>query len=352
MSEDKSIREELEAAMSDDSEEVTDEQNEATEVLESESQGQARDEKGRFTKSEETTEDGQSSEISSVSAHSDEAVPVPSDTEEVPPTEKPPTAAPNGWSSEAKAAWGALPDEVQQQVLKREQDVHKRISRHDETRNFGESMQRVVSPYFAQIKAEGGTPETAVQELLNTAYLLRTGTPEQKRVLLLQTAQQFGVDLSDTEIPQVSPEVAALRNELNQLRGQITTREQNEMQSLQAEVERDIEAFASDPANVHYEEVKAHMAALLSQGAATDMKDAYDQACWAQPEIRATLIAQRMADEEQKRKDDAKAKAEEARRKSVSLDGGTSGQPAGSAPEDMTLRQQLEAGIAAQSGAV
>lgn len=343
MSEEKSIREELEAAMEGgevEETEVTDKTDALTsEISISVESEQPRDEKGRFA-AKESDEDTQ--------VESAEQTEV---TTEVEP-EKPALTAPHGWSAEAKAKWGELSPEVQAAVTQREQDAHKQISKHDETRNFGESMQRVVQPYLAQIQAEGGTPEMAVKELLNTAYILRAGTPEQKRALILQTAQQFGVDLSDTEIPQVSPDVAALRNEINQLKGHITTREQNERQSLQTEINQEIEAFASDPANVHYSEVKAHMAALLREGAATDLKDAYEQACWSRPDIRATLLAQQSAEEEQKRKDDAKAKAEAARRKSVSLDGGTSGQPASPAPEDMSLREQLQAGFAAQSGAV
>lgn len=337
MSEEKSIREELEAAMSDEPEVETE--------VETEIETQPRDEKGRFAAKENdesgTDENQGDPNEAEVSAETVPETPV-----------EPELTAPNGWSAEAKAKWGELAPEIQAAVTQREQDAHKRISKHDETRNFGESMQRVIQPYLAQIQAEGGTPETAIQSLLNTAYLLRSGTPEQKRALILQTAQQFGVDLSDTEMPQVSPEITALRNEFNQLRGHITTREQNERQNLQDEINQEVEAFASDPANVHYEKVKAHMAALLTQGAATDLKDAYDQACWSQPDIRATLLAQQSAEEEQKRKDDAKAKAEAARRKSVSLDGGTSGQPASPAPEDMSLREQLQAGFAAQSGAV
>jgi nitric oxide reductase activation protein len=94
------------------------------------------------------------------------------------------------------------------------------------------------------------------------------------------------------------------------------------------------------------------MAALIGQGAAKDLQDAYEQAVWARPDTRATLLAQQRAEEEQKRRAEAKQKAEDARRKSVSITGGPGNTANSSAPEGRSIRDELSAAIAASSGAV
>jgi DNA primase len=211
-----------------------------------------------------------------------------------------------------------------------------------------------VQPYLALIQSEGGTPAAAVQSLLNTAYILRTGSPQAKQQALMGVARQFGVELNGIQHQQaqVHPEIAALQNEIAQLRGSLSQRELAEQQQTQAEIGEAIQAFAADPSHAHFEEVKAHMAALLREGLAKDLQDAYDQACHARPDIRATLLAQQRAEEEQKRRSEEKARAEAARNKAVSITGGPGIAAARSAPESRSLREELEANFRAAAGAV
>lgn len=270
-------------------------------------------------------------------------------------------APPNGWSAEAKAIWHTLPKEVQEAAVQREKDVAKFTSTRDEHASFGKEIYQAVQPYLATIKAEGGTPVTAVQSLLNTAYVLRTGSPEQKKQLLLQTAKEFGVDLSAPSPAaqpngaghQLTPQLAALQNEVQQLRGFLTQGQQAEQQRIQAEVSTEIQAFAADPKHTHFETVKGHMSALIASGAAKDLQDAYDQAVWARPDTRATLLAQQRAEEEQKRTSEARAKAEAARKRAVSVTGGPGNTAAASTPASRgSVREDLMAALEASSGAV
>lgn len=269
-------------------------------------------------------------------------------------------APPNGWSTEAKAKWHELSPEVMAAVQKREQDIAKFTSTRDEHASFGKEIYQTVQPYLATIRAEGGTPRGAIESLLNTAYVLRTGSAEQKRQLILQTAQQFGVDLGTPAAkpngqPPTnagSPEIAALQREVAELRGALTQRETAAHNQLQSEVQTEIEAFAADPKHPHYSEVKAHMAALLREGAAKNLQDAYDQAVWARPETRATLQAQQRAEEEQKRRTDAKAKADAAKRKNVSITGGPGNTAGAAAPGGRSIREELLSAVAESSGSV
>lgn len=261
-------------------------------------------------------------------------------------------APPNGWSAEAKAKWHELSPEIQAAVSKRETDIAKFTGKTDEERSFGREMQRVVAPYLAQIQSEGGTPAGAVQSLLNTAYVLRNGSAEQKQQALIGIAQQFRIPIPNSaELPQVSPELQTMQQQIAQLRGQLDQFNSSSQQSTQASIQADIQRFAADPAHPHFEEVKAVMGALMTSGAAQDLQSAYDMACHARPDIRATLQAQQRVAEEQKRRSEETAKANAARAKAVSITGGP-GLAAASAPSDRSLREELSANFRAASGAV
>jgi len=212
------------------------------------------------------------------------------------------------------------------------------------------------------INAEGSTPIVAVQSLLNTAHKLRSGTPQDKAVMIMTLAREFGADMSQlSQVSQgqtnVDPRLQAIQQELAQLKNarqqDLTAREQQE----QAAHNSEIAAFASNSEHVHFESVKAHMASLLRSGLTKGssptehLKDAYDQAVWARPDIRSTLLESEKKQAEAKRMAEAKEKADKARKASVSI----SGPPGATAPrkannEDRSLREELEANFAAARG--
>lgn len=245
---------------------------------------------------------------------------------EVAPEEKVPDA-PRSWTNEEKAKWAEATPEVRKAILRRESEVEQGFTKLDEDRNFGKSIKDVVTPYMQIINAEGGTPATAIQSLLNTAYILRTAPAAQKTALFHQLARQYGVDLSQpNNTSAVQPN--ALLTEINQLKQQI--QQQPEVFRQQQEslaIKSQIDTFAADPKNIHYEKLKPVMASLLQGGQAKDMQDAYDKASWADPDIRSSLVATQSAETETKRIAEIKAKTEQSRKASVSIKGSPSINP-------------------------
>lgn len=320
MTEETTLREDIEKAIT----EVNEPENvEVSEVKED----RPRDETGKFKAKEETVEE-----------------PV----KEAPVVnEKPKIQAPASWSASVKAKWDALDPEVQAEIARREEETHKGFTKLDEERNLGKSMKDVITPYMHIIKAEGGTPEKAVADLLNTAYLLRTAPPAQKAAMVQQICQTYGVDLSHvTAQPEQDPTIAQLQQKIAQLEQmanpdalQKRLQEQLEVQQINSEVQ----AFASNPENVHYEKVKAVMAALLSSGAAQNMKEAYDAACRADPTIFSTLEAKRLADEQAKKNAELAAKKKAA----VSLTGSPGATVPNTGAPNRDLREELLANLRA-----
>lgn len=221
--------------------------------------------------------------------------------------------APVALSGAIKAKWNELPEDVRAEWSKRENDIHQMMTRHDGELRLGREMKEVVSPYMAIIQSEGGTPAGAVKDLLNTAYVLRTGSPQQKAQLLRQVAEQYDVDMGYVSQPQeqIHPIIAQMQQELQMLRQQanpevIEKRLQEKMEY--ATIQSEVSAFAANPANKHFEQVKPMMAPLLASGQAKDIQEAYDMACYANPAIRSTLLAEQNAALEAKRKAELKAK--------------------------------------------
>lgn len=220
---------------------------------------------------------------------------------------------PQSWGESVKANWANLPEDVRASILKREADAHKEFTAPDGALRLGREIKNIIAPYEAQIRAEGATPAQAVESLLNTAYILRSGTPEQKKSLILNTAKQYGVDLGSLQQEEeyVDPTIAQLKAQVEELKrladpNYIRSTLTREMESTK--IQSDIAAFASDPANVHFETVKPLMASILNAGQARDLKEAYDMACMANPTIRSTLEAAKAAEQEAKRKQEVMAK--------------------------------------------
>jgi len=95
-----------------------------------------------------------------------------------------------------KAKWKDLPEDVRAEWKKRENDMHFAFTRHDSDLIVGRKIKEIAAPYEAIIRSEGGTVEGAFKDLLNTSYILRAGSPQQKAQAVMQAIQQFGVDLS------------------------------------------------------------------------------------------------------------------------------------------------------------
>ena len=260
--------------------------------------------------------------------------------EEVEVEAQPVAPPPESWTPEAKAEWAKVPASLQAQIAKREADVHKMFTASDGELRMGRTIKEIASPYIPMIQAEGGTVEGAFKDLLNSAYILRTGSQEQKAQLLLSTAQQFGVDLSGYTGQQENPNQVyqALQREIQELR-QIANPEviKNQLREEQetANIQNEVQAFAGNPANVHFQTVKPLMAALLGSRQAKDLQEAYDMACHASPSIRSTLSV----NQDTKRKEEIVKKKQAA----VSITGSPSQKMANSSSPKNSVREELEA---------
>lgn len=252
---------------------------------------------------------------------------------------------PATWSAGAKAIYGQLPEVARKEIAKREQDYARGIQQHAEAAKGYQTLMREFQPYEAMIRAENGSPEGAIRELLKTAYALRSGTPQSRGQLVMQIAQQFGADITpfvgqqeqaapgqQDYLPQVQSMVQQLvaphLQRIQSWEQQQATAQQQQAFQQQQEITSQIQAFQNataedgiSPKHVYFENVRGLMSAYFANGQAQTLEQAYDMACWANPEVRAALQADMQRSAEAQRLEEAKRKAVDAKNASFNVSG-------------------------------
>ncbi|CAB4188163.1 hypothetical protein UFOVP1165_56 [uncultured Caudovirales phage] len=306
----------ISAGMSDD---VADEPSET----ESEKADRLRDEQGRFAAKAETPDEPATEVLADESAPAKKDMPI-------------------SWRREVAAEWDKLPDRVKDEVLKREADVRKGFESYKADADTGKAFKSAVQPYMATIQSFGATPEQAAQMLFSADHQMRYGNPQQKMEMFRSMAQAYGIDLGNLAPQQNAGEAAQQAPDIDGIVRQHLSREEAERQAresqyyAQAQEQQSLTAIADfayerepngslkirgydDMGNPVYqlkagreefERVSTLMGALMQANPSLDLEKAYSDALYAHPETRQVLIAQQQG----QHREDARKKAEQAKR--------------------------------------
>ena len=257
---------------------------------------------------------------------------------------------PKTWRKEAAATWATLPPEAKAEILKREEDIFKGIEAYKADAGFGKSIKTIMDPYLPIMRQYNIDPAVQVQNLMNAHYTLAMGSAEQKVALFQQLARDYKIDLAGMqfgdEAPYIDPAVKNLQNELQAVKSQLSSAEQARLTETKQALEKQIDAFAQDPANVHFNEVANDMAVLLEKGICKTLPEAYERAIWMNPAVRAKELTRQQAEASKKAADEAAARAAAARKATganvrTSAKSGSAAAPLGSM--DDTLKETLAA---------
>ena len=271
-------------------------------------EGRARDEKGRFAKQEAE----QLTEQPQVETQAP-AEPIPQPQEFT----VPPELQKLGLRKE-EAEVIAKDPAVMAAFIRRSEEMHRGIEQYRGKAQIAESFERALQPYMHTIQAAGVDPATAAQHLFAADHALRYGNQQQKIQMLHTIARDYGIDMGQAQEysasqPQVDPQVATLTSRLQQLEGWIQQQNQSrEWQERQA-LDSQIEQFKSDPSHIYFERVRSEMAGLLQAGLASDLKDAYEKAIYANPTVRPQVLAKQQAERDEKARQEANSKAQAAK---------------------------------------
>lgn len=206
--------------------------------------------------------------------------------------------APETWTKEAIAKWATIDPTVQQEILKREQDIFKGIAEYKGRAEIGDRYTKVIEPYQPVLAAEGVDPVEMFKNFSANHYMLSRGTPEQKTQLGAMLVQSYGLDLiaiaklmdSQGSYRQPNSESQALQARVNELERARQTDTFRSQQEVQARIAGEVSAFANDPAHQYFNELTDDIAKLIQTGVATTLQDAYDKAVYANPTTRQKEI--------------------------------------------------------------
>ena len=257
--------------------------------------------------------------------------------------------APVSWDDKSKADFASMPLHVQTAIAKREAEMAKGLTRQDEDRVFGKQIKELVTPFSEMIKSEGSSVQQAFGSFLNTAKILRTGTEEEKSSVVKDLIKRYNVRIDVTQAPSNTgfhQNDGMTREQV----AQIVKQEQEQSRLLS-----EVDAFRSDPANEHFDVVRGHMVALLNGGLADTLKSAYDQAVYANPQTRSSLLARQDTSAQDKQKIDMSKKVAAAKAASGSVIGSNNGLGASSKAKgpEMSLRDEIRANLeAARNGRI
>ena len=263
------------------------------------------------------------------------------------------TPPPKTWRPEAAAEFAKLPPVVQQEVLKREEDMFRGLEQYREAAGFGQTIHKTLQPYLPILQQYRIDPVQQIAGLMQSHHTLALGTPDQKVGLMLRLVKDYGVDLGmltqmadPNNAPYTDPAVQSLTQTVQTLQSELARQNAQRATETRAKLSSQIDAFAKDGKNVYFAEVANDMANLIERGVCSTLEEAYEKAVWTNPSTRqreATRIADERLDVERKA---AAAKAASARKAlganvRSSAKSGSATAPVGSI--DDTLRETMEA---------
>lgn len=145
------------------------------------------------------------------------------------------------------------------------------------------------------MRSAGLTPKAVVEDLLNTAQVLRRGAPEQRAHMVASIIREHGVDLVALNDLLSKPQAAPRHDPVAQRVAHLEAAEQQRQAAAQrqhdAAIEKDIDAFAKNPKNEFFNDVAPMMVAFLESGQSKTLDEAYEKAVWANPDTRKVLTS-------------------------------------------------------------
>ncbi len=249
----------------------------------------------------------------------------PVEGQQAAPQEAQPGAVPPSWSKRSEL-FAKAPPELQAAIVEREAEMARGVERFkglaefaDMAEKSGTTLQTALAAYVnieQMLHADfiGGVKEICRNYGIEPAALAAQlgGAPA-----AAGTPAQTGSQPAASAAP--NPEIIELRQTVHSMRLE--------------QAGREVQAFMSDPANKYFEEVADDVSRLIrasnASGDNLSLKDAYEQAIWANPAVRARLLAERQTEEAKARIATATKAATTAQRAGKSLAGSAAGSQPG-----------------------
>lgn len=263
--------------------------------------------------------------------------------------------APKSWRPTVREKWKGLPREVQEEILRREGDNLRLIGTVGSKIKFADDVGQHIQPFAERLQSNGATPQEFIGDVFQTIRNLVSPDQQLRAETIANVIQAYGVDLKALDAVlarrlQQPPEVRQYQTVAMQAQRQVQ-RYQSQVQSgNEARAQADLEAFATDPKNEFFNDVRHTMADLIDAGHAKTLEEAYQSAIWANSDTRKILLQR----EAEARVATKTTRAANARRASASINGvprAPHAQVQAVGNPNMSLRDTIAAAMDAQESA-
>ena len=140
-------------------------------------------------------------------------------------------------------------------------------------------------------------PVAIMQGLMNTHLQLLNPSlaPEKKLEMAKAIMSEYGIEFGDQQPQAQNPRVAQLEQRLAQMEALAKSQQEQAYAAGVAEQQKAVDTFIKDPKNKYFPEVQNDILRFIQTGAAQDLPTAYELACYANPAVRAKMLAEQQA---------------------------------------------------------
>jgi hypothetical protein len=221
---------------------------------------------------------------------------------EAPEPIQPKLSPPASWKAAAKAKFNTLDPEVQAEVLRREEEMNRGLAQQETKSQRANRLDELLGPHRDRLALAGVDEFSYLGALMKADEMLRGPNAQQG---LVEIARMYGLQMLQGSQQQQQPNGQPpqsqqyadprLEQKIALLERQLQDFSSSQEEAALNEIRGEVDQFKADPAHVYFENVRLRMKGLIETGQAQDLDDAYDMACWADPEVRKVLLAEQSA---------------------------------------------------------
>jgi hypothetical protein len=219
----------------------------------------------------------------------------------VPGENKEAIALPKSWKKDMAPVWEKADPAVKAYIVEREAQFMRGFQQYANGHNAWDALIRPFAPLLQQ--NPNVNPVQLMQGLMQTHLtLLNPNQPPAEKAAMVQgILNEYGIKLDG--ITPVAADYTALQQRLQRAEADnATLREQGRREAAaryQAGVNQqltEVEKFSADPKNEYFAEVGNDILRLIKSNSASSLAEAYEIACWANPAVRAKMIAKQQSE--------------------------------------------------------
>lgn len=301
-------------------------------AMEKVSADQPRDEAGRFA-TKIIDEQPTPEQAAKAALETEQAAKEPVQQDTVAPI----AAVPESWAKDKAALFVKANPELQAYIRQREEQISRGFARYSGLAEFAQHAE-----------ANGNTLRDVLVEVQQIEHAFETDPAGTLMALARRfniSNEQIAATLNGQPVQSAAPAQRVLPQAPH-----VDVERLVDSRLAQRQTEQEVASFFADPANKHAETVAGPMAALLRADRNLSIKDAYEQAVWAHPQVRAELLKEQTAKAQAEQAKQVREQTQNAQRAAKSLTGGSASAASTAQPKAMTVEESIAHAVAQHGG--